>query len=157
MPGVWGNAICVLPVEDADKRSFIKLDDNSYPFACILDSKRERLLVSLWNKAAVAVIDLKTSKVTGQYATEKHPTEMTLSPDGKTLFVACSNSTRVSVLRAEDGKGLETINCALHAKAPPGNTPSSLCLTPDGQKKQVIVIRRVPGQDPVVFDINFSR
>ncbi|MCB9515077.1 MAG: polysaccharide biosynthesis/export family protein [Candidatus Krumholzibacteriia bacterium] len=30
-------------------------------------------------------------------------------------------------------------------------------LTPDGQKKQVIVIRRVPGQDPVVFDINFSK
>jgi polysaccharide export outer membrane protein len=30
-------------------------------------------------------------------------------------------------------------------------------LTRDGQKKQVIVVRRVPGKDPVVFDVNFSK
>ena len=40
---------------------------------------------------------------------------MALSPDGKTLFVSCSNSTAVSVLDvANDGKNLETINCALY-------------------------------------------
>jgi DNA-binding beta-propeller fold protein YncE len=59
--------------------------------------------------------------------------EMVLSPDAKTLFVACSNSTQVSVLDTQTGQGRETISCALHPKAPSGNTPNSLCLTPDGQ------------------------
>ena len=36
-------------------------------------------------------------------------------------------------MNVEDGKGLETINCALYPTAPNGNTPNSLCLTPDGQ------------------------
>ena len=66
-------------------------------------------------------------------ATEKHPTEMLFGPDEKTLFVACANSTRVSVVNLADGKGLETINCALYASALAGNTPNSLSMTPDGQ------------------------
>src|SRR5262249_30826695 len=61
------------------------------------------------------------------------PTEMVLSPDGKTLFVACANSTKVSVLDVGQGKALETIACSLYPAAAIGNTPNSLSLTPDGQ------------------------
>jgi len=39
----------------------------------------------------------------------------------------------VIVLDALSGKARETINCALYPSSPSGNTPSSLCLTPDGQ------------------------
>ena len=43
------------------------------------------------------------------------------------LFVACADSTQVSVLdAAHDGDALETINCALYPHAPAGNPPSSL-------------------------------
>src|SRR5436305_14853656 len=52
--------------------------------------------------------------------------------DSKTLFVACANSTTLSVFDV-NGKALETINCALYPGAPSGNTPNSLSLTPDGQ------------------------
>jgi hypothetical protein len=41
----------------------IDLGKDSYPFACLVSSKESRLYVSLWNKAAIAVIDLKTRKV----------------------------------------------------------------------------------------------
>ena len=90
-------------------------------------------------------------KVVGTWPTETHPTEMALSPDGKTLFVACSNSTRVSVLDASrDGKGLETIRCALYPDAPSGNTPNSLTLTPDGQ---MLFVANADANNLAVFNV----
>src|SRR5262249_43492812 len=79
------------------------------------------------------VLDLPALKVAATWPTEQHPTEMALTRDGKTLFVACANSTKVSVLDTASGKGLETISCALYPTAPAGNTPHSLSLTPDGE------------------------
>src|SRR5207237_2648686 len=84
------------------------------------------------------------------WPTEKHPTEMTLSPDGKSLYVACANSTKVSVLHTDTGKGLETINCALYPNAPSGNTPNSLCLTPDGQ---MLFVANADANNVAVFNV----
>ncbi len=131
--GTWGNAVCLLPLDGNGEKATVPLGDNSYPYTCLVDGPRNRVYVSLWNKSAVAVVDLNDKRLVKTFATEKHPTEMVLGPGGKTLYVACANSTRVSVLNAEDGKGLETINCALYPNAPTGNTPNSLCLTPDGE------------------------
>jgi hypothetical protein len=50
--------------------------------------------VSLWAKAKVAVVDLKTKTVVDNFATERHPTEMLLSPDGKHLYVAWQRSVQ---------------------------------------------------------------
>ena len=83
-------------------------------------------------------------------ADRAHPTEMALSPDGKTLFVACANSTQVSVLDTEDGKALQTINCALYPTAPTGNTPNSLCLTPDGQ---MLFVANADANNLAVFNV----
>src|SRR5262249_40092285 len=104
-----------------------------FPYTCLVDKAGKRLYVSLWAKSGVAVIDFEHKKVLGTWATEKHPTEMALSPDGKVLYVACANSTKVSVLSVDGGKALQTISCSLYPGAPAGNTPNSLCLTPDGE------------------------
>jgi hypothetical protein len=58
---------------------------------------------------------------------------MLLSPKGDALYVACANSTKVSVIDPATGKGLQTIDCALYPNAPSGNTPNSLAMTPDGE------------------------
>lgn len=131
--GPWGDAVCVLPLADPAARTLIALDEESYPYTCLLSPDGRRLYVSLWNQAAVAVIDPIDKKVLETWPTEKHPTEMVLTAKGDTLFVACANSTRVSVLATATGKALETISCALYPTAPSGNTPNSLSLTPDGQ------------------------
>ena len=128
----------------------IPLGKDSYPFACLPDSKGQRLYVSLWNRSAVAVVDLAGKKVVETWPTEKHPTEMVLGPGDKTLFVACSNSTRVSVINVADGKGLETINYALYANAPNGNTPNSLSLTPDGQ---ILFVANADANNLAVFNV----
>src|SRR5262249_48284777 len=132
--GTWGHAVAVIPLADVDKRRTVATGKDSYPYTCLPSTDSKRLFVSLWGKSAVAVIDLEGGNVSGTWPPEGHPTEMALSPDGNRLFVACANSTKVSVLDvAKDGKALETIHCALYPAAPSGNTPNSLSLTPDGQ------------------------
>ena len=132
--GLWGHAVNIVPLEAPDKLRTVKLEKDSYPYACLPEPGGKRLFVSLWGKAGVAVLDLESDRVAAVWPTESHPTEMALTADGKTLYVSCANSTRVCVLDvAGDGKALQTIDCALHPKAPSGNTPSSLCLSPDGQ------------------------
>jgi DNA-binding beta-propeller fold protein YncE len=148
--GVWGHAVCILPLDEPKKRRFIPLGKDSYPYTCLVDSERKRLYVSLWNKAAVAVIDLDTFETVDTFGTDKHPTEMVLSPDRKRLFVACANSTKVSIINTADGKGLETLSCSLYPGAPAGNTPNSLCLTPDGQ---LLFVANADANNVAVFQV----
>lgn len=103
-----------------------------YPYTCLVEPGGKRCFVSLWARASVAVIDLEKNAVVATWPTAEHPTEMLLTPKGDALYVACSNSTKVSVLDPATGKPLQTINCALYPNAPNGNTPSSLAMTPDG-------------------------
>jgi sugar lactone lactonase YvrE len=146
----WGHAVSLVPLDEPDRRVRLPLGKDSYPYGCLVDERRRRLYVSLWSKAAVAVIDLDEQRLTATFATERHPTEMLLSSDGKTLYVACANSTRVSVLEAADGKGLQTINCALYPHVPAGNTPSSLSLTPDGQ---LLFVANADANNVAVFNV----
>src|SRR5205823_951000 len=109
---------------------------------------------SLWNRAAVAVLDLNTNKITAEWKTEAHPTEMVQAPDGKRLYVACSNSTRVSVLDAANGEALQTLTAALYPKAESGNTPNSLALTPDGQ---MLFVANADSNNVAVFNVADAR
>ena len=104
-----------------------------YPYTCLAEPGGKRAFVSLWAKASVAVIDLEQNAVVGTWPTAEHPTEMVLSPKGDALYVACANSTKVSVIDPKTGKPLQTIHCALYPTAPNGNTPNSLAMTPDGE------------------------
>ena len=149
--GAWGNAVAIVPLDDPPKRRNVALDKDSYPYACLPDPKSGRLFVSLWGKAGVAVIDVKEAKVVGTWPTESHPTEMVLAPDGQTLYVACSNSSKVSVLdAAHDGKSLETLRCSLYPDAPSGNTPNSLALTPDGK---TLFVANADASNLAVFNV----
>jgi DNA-binding beta-propeller fold protein YncE len=119
--------------DDAKKDDPDKLKEPAvFPYTCLVHPKGKKCFVSLWAKSAVAVIDLETNAVVATWPTAEHPTEMLLSPDADALYVACANSTKVSVLDPDTGKTLQTINCALYPQAPTGNTPNSLALTPDG-------------------------
>src|SRR5260370_157350 len=85
-----------------------------------------------------------------RWPTEKHPTEMALGSDGKTLFVSCANSTKVSVLDVASGKERQTIACSLYPTARAGNTPSSLSLTPDGQ---LLFVANADANNLAVFNV----
>jgi len=61
--GTWGDGVCILPLDTPEKHTTVELEKQSYPYACIPTSDGKRLFVSLWNKAAIAVIDLQEKKV----------------------------------------------------------------------------------------------
>jgi DNA-binding beta-propeller fold protein YncE len=149
--GTWGHAVSLVPLDRPADAVTVPLGKDSYPYGCLVDAARKRLYVSLWSRAKIAVVDLEQKKVVEAWDTEKHPTEMALAADGKTLYVACANSTRVSVLDPATGKGLETINCALYPNAPAGNTPNSLALTPDGQ---LLFVTNADANNVAVFNVS---
>ena len=134
----------------AKKEEPAKADPGAFPYTCVVEPGGKRAFVSLWGKAAVAVIDLEKNAVVGTWPTASHPTEMVLAPNGKALYVACANSTQVSVIDPATGKGLQTINCALYPQAPSGNTPNSLAITPDGQ---LLFVANADANNLAVFNV----
>ena len=147
--GAWGGAVAIVPLDAPDKLTRVPTGADSYPYAC-LSGPEGKLYVSLWNKAAIAVVDATGKKVVATWATEQHPTEMALTGDGKTLFVACANSTKVSVVDTQTGKTLQTLNAALYPAAPSGNTPNSLSLTPDDK---VLFVANADANNLAVFSV----
>jgi len=140
----WGGSLAVLniatlkndqagsqPNGPAAIRHF-PLAKNSYPYAPLLSPDGQRLYLSLWGAAAVAVLNPANGEVLAQWPTEAHPTEMALSPDGAILYVACANSNQVCVHDTASGVSLEIISTALYPQAPRGSTPNSVALSPDG-------------------------
>jgi sugar lactone lactonase YvrE len=150
--GTWGDAVAVMPLDKGSpKTNRIVLPANSYPYTCLADAGGKRVWTTLWLKSAVAVIDLETHAVVETWPTEQHPSEMVLSPDGKTLYVACANSTKVSVFETASGKTLQTISCALFPGAPVGNTPNSLCLMSDGS---LLFVANANNNNVAVFNVS---
>lgn len=130
------------------KRAEAQLENHSaaepFPYACVLDEKRNRLYVSLWAQASVAVIDTKEFKLIGRWAVEEHPNEMLLSKDGDQLFVANANRNSISIVDTTVGEVSETLIATLPIggdkndkedarDTPPGNTPNSLALSANGE------------------------
>lgn len=137
------------------KRSEALLDssapDAPFPYACALDASRQRLYVSLWARACVAVIDLKSLQVVSRWPAGGHPTEMALTRSGRVLFVANANVNTVTVLDTSSGKVLETLDAALEPGSLPGSTPNSLALSPDETK---LFVANACNNDVAVFDIS---
>jgi DNA-binding beta-propeller fold protein YncE len=128
----------------------IPLGVDSFPYGLAWDEAGNRLYVSLWNRAEVAVVDSSKIEVIAHWATQEHPNEMLLSKAGTTLFVANANRNTVSVFDAKEGKALETIGTAIDPNAPPGSTPSSLALTPD---EELLFVANANTNDVAVVNV----
>lgn len=125
--------------------------DAPFPYDCQLDEKRQRLYVSLWARACVAVVDLKTQKIIDRWPTGEHPNEMTLTKSGRYLFVANANRDTVSVLDTSSGKAVETLDASFSPNQLPGATPESVALSPDETK---LFVANACNNNVAVFDIS---
>lgn len=105
--------------------------DAVFPYTCLVDSRNNRLYVSLWAHSEVTVVDLRNDKVVNHWKTGQHPCEMILNRKGKFLFVANANDNTVTIIDTKSGRTVETIWAALFPNALPGSTPNSLALSPD--------------------------
>ena len=125
-------------------------DESPFPYACRLDEKRQRLYVSLWAQASVAVIDLNANQLVTRWPTQEHPCEMFLTSSGKILYVANAARNSVTVIDTETGKPLETLIASLYPGLPPGSTPNSLALAPDGK---TLFVANADNNNVAVFDV----
>ena len=136
------------------KRAEAALDPSSpdapFPYACLLDEKRDRLYVSLWAQACVAVVDLQSFQVVARWAAQEHPNEMALTKSGRFLFVANANRNTVTVLDTATGRAAETLEASLSPAALPGSTPNSLALSPDNTK---LFVANACNNNIAVFDV----
>ncbi|MBU6400859.1 MAG: beta-propeller fold lactonase family protein [Verrucomicrobia bacterium] len=125
--------------------------DAPFPYACRVDARRQRLYVSLWAQAAVAVVDLKSNRVLAHWPTQEHPNEMLLTKSGRRLYVANGNRNTVTVLDTDSGQSIETLSASLYPSAPPGSTPNSLALARD---EKTLFVANADNNNVAVFDVS---
>lgn len=147
----WGQSVCIYPLGNATKKHFLNFEPGAYPYQALPDSSGKRLYVSLWGQAAVAVINLETQRIETTWTTQSHPTELLLTKDQKTLYVACANSNNVSVIDTVTGQALETISSSLYPTADSGSTPNSLSLSRD---ERVLVIANATNNNLALMDVS---
>jgi YVTN family beta-propeller protein len=138
--GGTNRSATIVPPQDPDlaattKRAEANAQANDlvdpFPYSCRLDERRQRLYVSLWARAEVAVVDLKQNTVVAHWPTEEHPNEMVLTRNGRRLFVANANRNTVTLIDTDTGRTEETLFASFSPDLPPGSTPNSLALSPD--------------------------
>jgi YVTN family beta-propeller protein len=79
----------------------------------------------------VSIVDLQAQSEIAQVETGLHPTDLCLTRDGRTLFVANANSDTVSVIDVASHKVVETISVRPDASLPFGSAPNALALGAD--------------------------
>jgi DNA-binding beta-propeller fold protein YncE len=146
----FGHSLASFDVKSGNMSMERSLDKDSYPYGLAIDEGHNRLYVSLWGASKVAIIDLNTLALLGNYETQDHPNEMLLAKKGEILFVANANRNTVTVIDTKKGKAVETINTAIDPKAPNGSTPSSLALSPD---ESVLFVANANTNDLAVFNV----
>ncbi|HEY3127815.1 MAG TPA: alkaline phosphatase family protein [Acidobacteriota bacterium] len=124
--------------------------NDPYPYACRLDEQRQKLYVSLWAQSSVAVLDLKSRRITARWPTEEHPNEMLLNNSGRILYVANANRNTVTVIDAQKGQPLETIYASLYPDPLPGACPNSLALSQD---EKILFVANANNNNVAVFDV----
>ena len=120
-------------------RAIARLRVGDHPIAARLSKDGKTLYVANLGSANVAIVDVSESTrptIAGTLATDPHPNDVALTPDGR-LFVSCGNTNNVIAFDLKSRQRLEVISTALGPKAPAGSTPNSLALSPDGKRLYV--------------------
>ncbi len=86
---------------------------------------------------SVSIIDLEKKKQIAEIATGLHPSDLELSRDGKTLYVANANSDSVTVIDTNARQVTETIAVRPDPALNFGSAPNALALSDDGKRLYV--------------------
>jgi YVTN family beta-propeller protein len=84
-------------------------------------------------RGSVTVIDIRSRKKIAEIATRIHPESMTLSPDGKLLYVTDDSGDGISVVDARSFKVIHTINTKPNPSLPYGSLTTGLAFSADGK------------------------
>ena len=134
---VQGNKLAVVFRGDSTLRYYdlgsgkfetVKLDGMPYSCKFTNDGK---LLVSIWSSKKIEAF--RGSRLLYQVPAGNHPTEIAVSRDGETCYVANSNDNSVTVIDLMAHKALADVSTSLYPDSPEGSTTNSVCITNDGR------------------------
>jgi YVTN family beta-propeller protein len=128
------------------------------PYDVVLNPRTNRLYVSNWgghrprlgkktapsagsevevddrtigSSGTVSCVDLAQQKEIGQVDVGLQPTDLEITSDGKTVYVANTNSDTVSVIDGSTFKARRSISVRPNAKLPYGSAPNAISLSKD--------------------------
>jgi YVTN family beta-propeller protein len=81
---------------------------------------------------SVSIIDLIRGREIAQVETDLHPSDLEISKDGQTLYVANANSDTISILSPRLRRVVETVSVRPAPGLPFGSAPNGLALSSDG-------------------------
>jgi YVTN family beta-propeller protein len=85
------------------------------------------------SSGTVSIVDLKQGREVAQVQADLHPSDLELSADGRTLYVANANSDTISVIDTVTRQSVNTISVRPDASLPFGSAPNALALSRDGK------------------------
>ena len=101
------------------------------------NSSGSRVLVDpktgIANNGSVSVVDLNRKEEIKNIQVGLHPCGMVLSPDGKKLYVACSNSDIISVINTDTDEVIDSVSVHSRKENLFGSSPNDLAISPDGK------------------------
>ncbi len=148
--GMMASQLLAVDVVTSNKLAKLEFPAGSFPFEVVVAPNKKRAMVSLWGKSSVAVVDLDSMTVAGEWAVRSHPTEMIFIDDGKYLLVGCADDNSVVLLETDTGTLKEVIHTSLFATRKNGSTPNSLSVSPD---QNVLIVANADNNNIAMFDI----
>ncbi len=119
-------------------------------YACVLSPDKKILYVSLWGGDQVAVVDPVSGALLSTIAVGSNPNDMTLTKNGKYLYVAHANDNSVSVIDTEAKKVIEVFSSALYPSSPAGSTTNAVALSED---EEILYIANADNNCLAVFNV----
>jgi YVTN family beta-propeller protein len=120
-------------------------------YACKLSRDNRELYISCWGCDKVLTFDLEKNTWKNPIHVGDNPNELTLTPDGKYLFVCNANDNSVSVIDVKSRKVIETLDAALFPDSPSGSTTNSLTYD---EKNKRLYIANADNNCLAVFDVS---
>ena len=139
-----------LYVADIELKQFTKLHLGHEAYACVLNPVAKRLYVSLWGGDKVAVVDIESNTLHSEIPVGSRPNDMTITKDGRYLFVSHGNDNSVSVIDTKAEKVVEVFSSALFPQSPAGSTPNAVALSAD---EKILYIANADNNCLAVFDV----
>ena len=120
-------------------------------YSCILNPKGKELYISAWGGSKIWIYNVKKDLLSDSVKVEDHPSDLTVSSDGKWLYAANANSNSVSVINLTAKQVIETLHTAISPDAPIGSTTNSVALSAD---QKTLYIANADNNYLSVFDVS---
>jgi len=142
--------------------SWGKTVPESFPYSVIVTRDGSRAWCSLWNRSAVAELDLRAGKVVRKIMLlppkrdidpSSHPTALLLSPDERSLYVTLANRDAVALISTASGKVERYLDTRLPGQVYGGTYPNGLAESPDGK---TLYVANASSDAVAVFDLRKS-